>query len=358
MGKVIHVGFNRTRLLVMLLSMLALNAGFIPNAFAVGYLTKASVILTNDNAAGAGAVIVEFTTSSTNTGTSLTLQFNGYTGTTNGFVAATQPVSNSYNGSTCMSITGASAYLPGAPAATGNAATGLVTFSGMTAMTASTSYCAVLSSATAVTTPSAAGASTATITAGSDTADPVALYTIANDTVTVNASVPPSFTFGISGTSDNLGALSTGSVVGTTGITASISTNSKSGWFLFGSDANTGLHSTTQNYTIASGNTVGSIPAGTNTTLSTNHEGYVSAVTTAGIVQGTGAGTTSATTAFASTATGMGAGLNTSEEEMASSTGTANGATVPVKEYASIGATTPAALDYTDTITLVAAGSF
>jgi hypothetical protein len=351
---------NKSGILLMLLSMLALNAGFIPNAFAVGYLSKASVILTNDNAAGAGSIIVEFTTSSTITGSTLSLAFTGFTGTTNGFVNATQPVSNTYNGSTCMSITGASAYVPGTtPAATGNAATGVITFSGLTAFAASTSYCAVLSSASAVTTPTTAGAQTATVTAGTDTADPVSLYTIANDTVTVNASVPPSFTFGLSGNTDNLGALSATTIGATTGVTASVSTNSKSGWFLFGSDSNSGLHSTAQNYTVGSGNTVGSVAAGTNTTLTTSHEGYVSAVTTAGIVQGSGsAGTTTPTTAFASTASGMGAGLNTSEEEMASSTGTASGATVPVKEYATIAATTPAALDYTDTITLVAAGSF
>jgi hypothetical protein len=351
---------NKSGLVLMLLSMLALNAGFIPNAFAVGYLSKASVILTNDNAAGAGAVIIEFTTSATNTGTTLSLAFTGYTGTTNGFVAATQPVANSYNGSTCTSITGASAYLPGTPAATGNAATGVITFSGITAYTASTSYCAVLTSATAVTEPTTAGAQTATLTAGTDTADPVSLYTITNDTVIVNATVPPSFTFGLSGAgSDNLGALSTGSIVGTTGITATVSTNSKSGWFLFGSDNNVGLHSTAQNYTVASGNTVGSVAPGATTTLTAGHEGYVSAITTSGIVQGTGsAGTTSATTAFASTASGQGAGLNTSEEEMASSTGTASSASVPVKEYATIASTTPAALDYTDTVTLVAAGSF
>jgi hypothetical protein len=174
----------------------------------------------------------------------------------------------------------------------------------------------------------------------------------------VNATVPPSYTLALSGNTDNFSplALSTGSIGSTTGITATVNTNAKNGWYLWGTDANTGLKSTTQSYTIPSKT------PGTNATLSAGTEGYVTALPTivgaGGITQGSGAGTTSAITAYASSGSGNGSGLDTSERQIATSTGTANGAIVTIKEYAAISATTPAATDYSDTITLVGAGSF
>ncbi|HEY5267535.1 MAG TPA: hypothetical protein VII94_00130, partial [Candidatus Saccharimonadales bacterium] len=107
--------------------------------------------------------------------------------------------------------------------------------------------------------------------------------------------------------------------------------------------------------------TIASVAVGSGpTTLSAGAEGYDLAVTTASITQGSGSGigVTSAQTFFASTASGMGSGLNTVPRVIAQSTGTAVNATVPVKEYATISGITPAATDYSDTITLVGAGSF
>jgi hypothetical protein len=344
---------KRPKIIITLLAMLVLNVGFLPAAFATTYLVKPEVVLTNMNASGGGAVIIAFTTSASNTGSALTLAFTGYTGGANGAVAATQTVANTYNGTNCTTITGASTNLPGTPAATGNAATGVITFSGLTAMSASTSYCEVLTSATAVTNPTATGPQAAVITAGSDAAATVAIDIITNDQVVVNATVPPTFTLALGTNSDNFTSnLSSSGIASTTGVTATVNTNAKNGWYLFGSDLNTGLKSTTQSKTIAS------TTPGTNATLTTGNEGYVTGLPAAGITQGSGAGTTSATTAYASSGSGNGSGLDTNERQIASSTGTANGAIVTVKEYATISATTPAATDYTDTITLVGAGSF
>jgi len=135
-------------------------------------------------------------------------------------------------------------------------------------------------------------------------------------------------------------------------MTVTVNTNATNGWALWGSDNNTGLKSATQNYTISS------LTPGTNGTLSVGAEGYVTGLPTVGITQGSGAGTTSATTPYASSGTGNGSGLDGTPRKLATSTGTANGAIVTIKEYATVSGVTPAAADYSDTITLVGAGSF
>jgi hypothetical protein len=201
--------------------------------------------------------------------------------------------------------------------------------------------------------PTSTGQGTATVTAGADAAANVAFDIISNDQVVINATVPPSYTLALGGNTDNFTAnLATGSIGTTTGITATVNTNAQNGWYLWGLDANTGLKSTTQLYTVASKT------PGANATLTAGTEGYVTALPAAGITQGSGAGTTSAITAYASSGSGNGSGLDTSERQIAKSTGTSNGAIVTIKEYAAISALTPAATDYSDTITLVGAGSF
>jgi hypothetical protein len=210
-----------------------------------------------------------------------------------------------------------------------------------------------LTSLSAVTNP-VAGTETATITAGTDQPDVLQLDIISNDNVAITADVPSSFTLSITPNSDPFTANLNSATIGTTtGVTATVSTNAKNGWTLYGSDTNAGLTSPSQTYTIHSKT------PGTNTTLTTTNEGYVTAIPGASIVQGTGSGgTTAATTPYVSSASGQGSGLDTNERPIASSTGTANAASVLVKEYATISALTPAAADYADTITLVGAGTF
>ncbi len=346
--------YNKINIAVMLISMIALNLVFTSPAFAAVYLSKPSVILTNMNAGGASSIIVMFTTSASNTGTNGSLVFSGWTGSGGtGTVAASQTVANTFNSTNCTTITGASADLPGSPTAAGTAATGTIAVTDATALVASTSYCYVLSGSAITANPTATGQSSVAVTAGSDSATSVEIDIITNDQVVVSATVPPTFTMAISGTTDAFTSnLSTGATATTTGVTVTMNTNAKNGWYLFGSDSNTGLKSTTQNYTIASKT------PGTNGSLVNNTEGYLSGLPAAGITQGGGLGVTSATAAYASSGAGNGSGLDSNERQMASSTGTASGAIVTVKEYATIGATTPAATDYSDTITLVGAGSF
>jgi len=346
---------SRIRLgsILTILTLIVASGADAPFVFATTYLSKSSVIFTNMNSGGPSSLIVEFTTSSSNTGTNGSLVFTGWTGSGGtGTVATSITPSQNYNGTSCTSITGATSYLPGSPTAAGTSGTGTITVTDATALTASHSYCYVLPSAITAN-PTSTGQGAVTLTAGSDAATSIEFDIISNDQVTVNASVPPSFTLALNNNSDNLGALSTGSVVGTTGVTATVNTNAKNGWYLWGSDANTGLTSASQSYTVSS-----TTPNTANSTLSNGTEGYLTGLPAAGITQGTGAGVTSAHGFFASSGAGNGSGLNTVPAELASSTGTANGAIVTVKEYAAISGNTPAATDYTDTITLVGAGSF
>jgi hypothetical protein len=114
-------------------------------------------------------------------------------------------------------------------------------------------------------------------------------------------------------------------------------------------DSSNGLHSSLASYTIPS------ITPGSNSTLTTNSEGYNTGVTSS---QVGGTGSITVAPAFVGGSTGKGGGLNTSLQQVASSGGTADAAVLTVTNNATIKGSTPAANDYTDTITLVGAGLF
>jgi hypothetical protein len=315
--------------------------------------SNVSVTLTNMAQGGTSAVIFFFKTSAGNTGTTLTLQFPQYSGGANGSVASSQTYSQTYNTVNCTNaaIAGSGTWhnLPGTVTAAGAGTT--VTFSSMTALTGGFLYCGVLTGS-AVTNPTAATTSdTAVLTDGTDSASTVSIDILTSDTVSVTATVPPSFTLAVGSSTDNFTAnLSTGSTGSTTGVVLTVNTNAKSGYFLYGSDSNTGLTSANAGHTIAAAS------ATANGTLSNGAEGYDSAATITS--QGTGTGTTTLTTPYSSSGTGNGAGFTTGENLIATSNGSAINAQVKVKEYATISGSTPPATDYTDTLTFVGGGAF
>jgi len=342
----INLRLSKLKVTMALLTLFFANAFFIPKIFASTYLTNADVILYNMDEGGNSQVAFSFTTATAGA-TSVSLDFSGWSGSSNGSVNATQTITTTG----CTSITGASDALPGS-SLTASGSSSTITVSNVTALSADTSYCGILNSTSAVTNPTTASTYQVNITAGSDTAI-AAVDIISNDQVTVSAVVPPTFTLALSSNSDNfITNLSPYSISATTGITATVNTNATNGWFLWGSDSNSGLRSASQNYTIPS------VTPGTNATLSSGTAGYLTGIPSSSISQGSGAGVTSASTAYASSGVGNGSGLNTTPNLLASSTGTANGASVAVKEYATISPVTPAGSDYSDTITLVGAGSF
>jgi hypothetical protein len=314
-------------------------------------MTHVSIMETNMDTSGTTALIVEFTAGASDASGTIAVAL----GSAVSSVATTPNEYTVYNTVSCTTITGASTTLPTtSPSVAG--ATGTLTVSGVNALTSGTSYCFVIGSTvqTAATNTATPGAYTTTLTDGTDVGTG-SIDVISNDQVSVSATVPPSFTMSIANTTDNFsGSLSSGSVGATTGDNITINTNASHGWYLWASDAYTGLHSP------SAGATIASTTPGTNATLTAGTAGYVTAIPAANITQGTGSGgTTSATTAYASSGSGNGSGLNaTTPAIIASSTGTANAAIVKPLEYAAISGTTPAGADYTDTITYIGAGSF
>jgi hypothetical protein len=187
------------------------------------------------------------------------------------------------------------------------------------------------------------------VPAAIDTAD-YSTASISDDQIDVSATVPQSFSFALSATTDALGSLNSGSVTTSpTPRTATVNTNAPNGWMVWARDANTGLTSTAASKTIAS------TTPGSNSTLSSGSEGYNFGVTTS---QGGGSGTISIAAAFVGTGAGQGGGLDTTLRTLTSSDGTAQNAVLTLKNNAAISSLTPAATDYADTITLVGAGLF
>ena len=223
-------------------------------------------------------------------------------------------------------------------------------------LTVGTLYCFNWTNTAAVTTKSSATSSNSgTITtktsapATIDTGD-YSTATISDDQIVVTAAVPQAFAFALSGNTDALGTLSTASVgTSPTPRTVTVNTNAKNGWMVWAKDANTGLTSAGASKTIAS------TTPGTNSTLSAGTEGYNTGVTQS---QVGGSGTITIATPFNGSALGQGGGLDTSLRSIASSNGTADTAVLTLKNNVAINATTAAATDYTDTITVIGAGLF
>jgi hypothetical protein len=182
-----------------------------------------------------------------------------------------------------------------------------------------------------------------------DTGD-YSTVSISDDQISVSATVPQAFTFALSGNTDALGNLSTGSVTTSpTPRTVTINTNAGSGWMVWAKDSNTGLNSPSTGYTL------GSTTPGSNSTLNSGNEGYNFGVTS---TQGGGSGTITVAAPFVGTGAGQGGGLDTSFRPISSSNGTASNAVLTLKNNAAISSTTAAATDYSDVITVVGAGLF
>jgi hypothetical protein len=241
-----------------------------------------------------------------------------------------------------------------APAVAGDVVGQAVTFASGD-LTPGTLYCFNWTTAGAVTNPGTASStlsgSVATQTTASGAIDSAAYTTnvIDDDSIIVSASVPQSFSFVLSGNTDNLGVLSTGSVAnGATPRTVTINTNAAGGWQVWAKDASTGLNSSSAAKTIAS------TTPGTNSVLSNGSEGYNMGVTNSQVA---GSGSISVDTAFVG-GVARGGGLDTTLRSIATSNGTADTAVLTLTNHAAIGPLTPAATDYTDTITVIGAGLF
>lgn len=241
--------------------------------------------------------------------------------------------------------------------ATATAATGQTVTFPSSDLTPGTLYCFNWTNTVAALQVKASATSSNTGTVTTQTSAPATIDTggystasIANDQIVVTATVPQTFSFALSGNTDPLGTLTSGSVT-TSGTprTATVNTNAKNGWLVWARSANTGLNSSSASYTIPA------TTAGSNTTLNGTVEGFNFGVTGS---QSSGSGTLSVAAGYDGTAAGQGGGLDTTLRTLASSNGTASNAVLTLKNNVAIIGTTPAATDYTDTITVVGAGLF
>jgi hypothetical protein len=270
--------------------------------------------------------------------TTASINFNNFTG---GSVNATQTISST----NCTNYFPNATLLPGGSlSASGSGTT--ISISNITALSATTEYCTILTSNTAVTNPGSGGVYSALVTVGADSQN-AAFDVLASgaNAYSVTGTVAPSFTMSLSGTTDNFASnLSSSSLSLSPGITATINTNAVSGWFLWAEDSNAGLHSTQQAHTIAT------VSTGSNHTMNggtIGTEAYALGVTVDNTTNyAYGGGTT-------------GGGLSTTIfEEIATNAAPASNVTTVLHELADISGTTQPATDYTDTITVIGAGSF
>lgn len=183
-----------------------------------------------------------------------------------------------------------------------------------------------------------------------------ALSIISNDQIVVTAVVPATFTFSLSANADTFASNLSTTAQLSNGVTGTIATNAASGWVVWVKSANAALNSASTSATIA---TTGAIDDAV-TALTGGNYGYLLDVTFTD--SGTGSGTVTQAAGFGQEYDGnssnSGGTLSTSFQPVAASSGTTDGDTVVLKELARVSAVQAAATDYTDTLTVVAAGRF
>lgn len=321
------------------------------NRMSSGTATSFRVVFTNITA-GTNSVLIDF--NGTDTGTSRWTD-----ATKGGLIGATG--SQTVSIATCPGETGATG-IPGT--LTGSSSGSTITVSTSLTMAAATAYCVDLTFASAVTTPTVAGEyhpTVATRTGGTTTdSTGVAVRIITSDQVTVNAIVPPTFNFVLSANTDSFTTnLSTSSVVSTSGTTITITTNAPNGWIVWARDLNNNgsgrgslRSATASNYNIAGAAAVGTVAR----TLTVGTEDYGLGVTIN--TDAAGGGTVSLDAAYNGSGTQAGTLDPTTFRAIASANGTANGDIINLNGRATIAGQTPAASDYTDTITYIGAGRF
>ncbi len=179
-----------------------------------------------------------------------------------------------------------------------------------------------------------------------------ALSIISNDQVTVTATVPATFSLALGTNTQALGTMSTGSVSSGSGVSVTVSTNAANGWIGWVKSANAALNSTVTGDAIGTTGTVNDSPS----TLSAGTEGYVldADLTTDG---GSG-GTVTIDAEYLGADTSSGGTLSTTFQEFVTADGPANGDVVTLIPRAAISGLNQAATDYSDTLTIVAAGNF
>lgn len=222
-----------------------------------------------------------------------------------------------------------------------------------------TLYCFNFSSSTTLTNPSAGDDKTGTIyieESGPSTIDSggYALSIISDDQVVITATVPSTFSIALGTNSQSLGTLSTSSVTSGSGVSVTFNTNAGNGWLGWVLSANTSLDSATTGDSIATTGTVDDTPS----TLSGGTEGYVLDADLTTDSGSGGSGTVTIDAEYNGGDTSSGGALSATFTEFATADGPTDGDVITLVPRVAISGLTQAATDYTDTLTVVAAGNF
>jgi hypothetical protein len=345
------IEIKRGRRIALVLALLLTVSALVPAMANAGALSNTYLRLDRMTAASVntGMRLVFTTSPDVATDDNIRLDFGAAWGSASGSLNTTQSASSA----SCAAETGATA-LPGTLAADDNGTA--IEVSGVTTLAASTAYCVDFTSA--VTLPSAGEYYVMIETRNSTTVNDsarVAVRVVSNDSITVTASVPPTFDFALdANTTAFTSELTPGTKRTTTARTITVNTNAKTGWvaWLRNQDTN-GLYSAGVNANIAptTPGTAVDVDAAAST------EQYVWGVTS--LTQGAGAGTPAIVGAYdASGGTNEGSGVDNTYRQVASSSGTSQNAVVTLVSAATISPITPAASDYTDIIQVIGAGNF
>lgn len=243
--------------------------------------------------------------------------------------------------------------LPGTLTATGAGTSIVVT--GVTDLTVGTTYAFNLT--VGVSTPVAGSAldSITTLTAGDSAVDTTTVLSryVTDDQIVITANVPPTFTFTLSGNTDTFTTdLSSSTVSVTNGKTVSVATNAAKGWIGWVKSANSALASVTTGESIGTTGALNSAPS----VCQVNTDCYLldADLTTTG----SGTGSLAIDPEYLGVGTSDGGTLSSTFQPFASRTGKTAGDVITLIAKASMVATKAAGADYTDTLTVVGAGSF
>lgn len=222
-----------------------------------------------------------------------------------------------------------------------------------------TLYCFNFAASSTLTNPTAGNDKTGSLTvqaAGPTTVDSgnYALSIISDDQVSVTATVPSTFTVALGTNSQALGTLSTSSVSSGSGVSVTLTTNAANGWLTWVKSTNAALNSSTTGDTIATTGSVDDSPS----TLSSGTEGYVLDADLTSDSGTSGSGTVTIDAEYLGADTSSGGTLSTTYEEVATADGPTDSDVITLVPRVAISGLTQAATDYTDTLTVVAAGNF
>ena len=242
-----------------------------------------------------------------------------------------------------------------------------VTFPSSDLTTTDTTYCFRWTGGTTLTNSTAGNDKSGVIT--TQATGPVAIDTanyavsvIAEDQISVTATVPLIYSMALSGTSMPLGTLSTSSVTSSTARTLTIATNAAQGWIAWIKGANGSSTIGQLTSTVTSASIVAPSTCADNTPSSLAAQaGYVVDVDIT-TDSGTGTGTVTQASGFGAEYAGAdsssGGSPCTTLTPVGASSGTTDGDILTLTARAKVSAVQAAATDYADTLTVVSTGRF